>query len=320
MYFESPYQLLWMLPFFFLWAIPFFMKERGVLFPSLEVGTKKHHGIRAQLRFIPHFFLLFALVLLVITLAKPTYPPKERELKREGIAIELVIDNSSSMAENMIDGLRIKRKIDLVKEVAFDFVMGTSRKISGRENDLIGLVTFARYANTIYPLTFNRTPFAQALAMVDIADRKVDGTHFGAGLQMAIARLETVNEKENQKIKSKIIIFLTDGQNHYKDIDPIEMAHLAKEKNIRIYTIAFATRQQELLSHIAVLTEGAAYEATNSNMLSKVYADIDQLEKSKLEDAQEAKGEPAAFLFLLLALIAFILTFLLDWTLFRRFP
>lgn len=320
MYFESPSQFFWLFPLFFLWIFPLFLKERGVLFPSLEVGIKRHHGIRAKLRYIPHILLLFSLILLVIALAKPTYPPKGKELKRDGIAIELVIDNSSSMAENILDGLRIKRKIDLVKEVAYDFVMGNGNKIVGRENDLIGLVTFARYANTIYPLTFNRNPFAKALALVDIVDRKVDGTHFGAGLQMAIARLETIDTKENRTIKSKIIIFLTDGQNHYKDIDPIEMAHLAKEKNIRIYTIAFATHQQELLSHIAILTEGASFEAGNSNMLSKIYTDIDQLEKSKLADSHESKGEPAAFLFLLMALITFFITSILDWTFFRRFP
>lgn len=320
MNFDNPYHFLWIFPLLILFGFFLLKKGRGVTFSTLSITEYHKIGLRAYLSWLPLLFYFVSLVLLIVALANPLKEPQKKEFKKNGIAIELVIDNSSSMAENILDGIKIKRKIDLVKEVIEEFVIGKSDKIKGRENDLIGLVTFARYANTIYPLTFNRTPFVDAIQNVDIAERKVDGTHFGIGLQLAIARLETINRQENQNIKSRIIIFLTDGQNRYKDIDPIEMARLAKEKGIKIYTIAFGTQQQELLSHIALISGGTSYEASNTNLLTKVYADIDALEKSNMGDYKEAKGESNSFIFIFYSIIFSLLAFLLQHLLLRRFP
>lgn len=320
MNFELPYCFFFILPLLILFIASFLIKKRGVVFSTLGVAGYQMFGFKSYLHILPLLLYFIAGILLVIALANPLKEPQKKEYKKNGIAIELVVDNSSSMAENILDGIKVKRKIDLVKEVISDFVLGKSDKIKGRENDLVGLVTFARYANTVYPLTFNRTPFIDAINAIDIANRKVDGTHFGIGLQLAIARLETISKKEDKHIKSKIIIFLTDGQNRYKDIDPIDMARVAKEKGIKIYTIAFGTQQQELLSHIALISGGSSYEASNANLLSKVYSDIDLLEKSAIGDFKEQKGESNAFIFIFYATFFIYLSCLLQHTILRRFP
>ena len=319
--FKSPFYLLLILPAILLWLLPLFLKQKGLNFTSLEVG-QIFKGLRSRFHYIPRVLILISIILLIIVLAQPIKPPIDKNYKREGIAIELVMDISGSMDEHIRHGLKIVRKIDLVKAVVQAFVLGdeSENELYGRADDLIGLVTFAKFSNTIYPLTFNRRPFLEALSSVEIAGKKVDGTHFGAGLEMGIARLDTINEKEDDNIKSRVIIFLTDGLNRIDDIDPLEMAKRAKEKDIRIYTIAFHTSSQQLLKYIASISGGKSYQASDASTLLAIYNEINKLEKEKLGDIKPSEGEPDFIKFLFSAFVLLLISYILELTLFRRFP
>lgn len=315
---KNPLMLFIIIPITIIWLIPFFLRKPGVRFTSLR-KTNIKAGLKSRIQYIPKILIWFVMLLLVIVLAKPVKPPQDREFKREGIAIEMVLDSSGSMSQGMRNGLKVVTKLDMVKEVVRRFVMGDG-VVEGRDDDLIGLITFSRYANTIYPLTFNRKPFPDAVSSITTPPKELDGTHFGAGLQMGIARLETLKEDEETNIKGRIIIFLTDGRNVIDDIDPIEMAKLAKEKDIRIYTIAFVTRQQNQLKYISSLTGGKSFQAKNGSSLLEIYNEIDSIEKSRLGDIEPAEGEPDTFRFLMSAFVLLVLALILEWTLFRRFP
>ncbi len=75
------------------------------------------------------------------------------EVKHEGIAIAMVVDRSGSMeARDLVRGDNGTSRLDVVKQIFRDFVVGGGDFGEGRPDDLIGLVAFARYADGLCPL------------------------------------------------------------------------------------------------------------------------------------------------------------------------
>jgi Ca-activated chloride channel family protein len=189
----------------------------------------------------------------------------------------------------------------------------------------VGLVAFGRFADTVAPLSRSReivVKLAQQtrLAMV----RGEDGTAIGEGLALAAARLRAVDEGAGveapdsgagageagdqgatvpkEKIKSKVVVLMTDGQNNAGAIDPMEAAELCKRWGMRVYTIgvgAGAERvmrmgglfgdmripvgsgvDEQTLQQIAEATGGRYFAASDGAALREVYATIDKLERS----------------------------------------
>ena len=111
----------------------------------------------ASVGICPPLLLTLALVALVVALARPRTPQRETQVTRDGIAIMMVVDLSSSMdARDMVEEDRSINRLDVVKDVFVDFVLGSDRTAGrGRPDDLIGMVTFAGYADSICPLTLD---------------------------------------------------------------------------------------------------------------------------------------------------------------------
>ena len=160
----------------------------------------------------------------------------------------MVVDRSGSMgAEMEYRGKKLNR-LEVVKRVFKDFVMGNGKDLSGRPNDLIGMIAFARYADTICPLTLAHGALIPFIDGVKLVKRKEeDGTAIGDGLALAAARLKTIQETlkkqlkksdNSYEIKSKIIILLSDGENNCGKYTPMQAADLAKKWGIKVYTIA----------------------------------------------------------------------------------
>ena len=134
----------------------------------------------------------------------------------------------------------------------------------GRGSDLIGLITFARYADTKCPLVHSHNVLTELLKKTEIVNlRSEDGTAIGDAIALAAARLQKAEEEIQQrksqlaslgenisdsdergfKIKSKAIVLLTDGINNVGQYDPRQAAELAKEWGIKIYTIGIGSNQ-----------------------------------------------------------------------------
>ncbi len=101
------------------------------------------------------------------------------------------------------------------------------------------------------------------------------------------------------------MILLTDGVNNRGEIDPITAAQIAQTFAIRIYTVGvgtvgeapypvqtpFGIRYQNVpvdvdektLTTIANLTGGQYFRAKNNQALKQIYAEIDRLEKTRIE-------------------------------------
>jgi len=286
-------------------------------------------GWKVKLMPLSMLLRLLVFVMIVMVLARPQTRNSWDSKTVEGIDIMLAMDVSTSM---LAEDLRPNR-IEAAKQVASEFIIG-------RPNDNIGLAIFAGESFTQCPMTTDHASLLNLLQNVrtDIAARGLieDGTAIGMGLANAVSRLK------DSKAKSKVVILLTDGSNNRGDISPSTAAEIAKSLGIRVYTIGVGTDKiapypmpvaggvqyvnipveidTKTLSEIASITEGDFYRATNTNELRKIYKEIDQLEKSKLNVKTFSKRYEAYQPFALVAVLALLLEILLRVTIFRRIP
>lgn len=208
---------------------------------------------------------LLCLALLILALARPRQGTVLSQISTEGVAIQVVVDRSGSMNVEMNYGNEKLNRLEVVKRVLADFIVGDKHGLGGRAGDLIGLVTFARYADTICPLISSHNMLMAFLDKMDVVTlRSEDGTAIGDAIALAAARLRTAEEqlqrrnaqlgfgrtdqeadrrRDTFKIKSKAIILLTDGRNNTGDYGPLEAAELARQWGIRIYTVGIGSAQ-----------------------------------------------------------------------------
>lgn len=278
---------------------------------------------------VPFMLRVIALIMLIITLARPQSSNSWKDTEIEGIDIMMAIDVSTSM---LAEDLKPNR-LEASKKVASEF-------IAGRPNDNIGLTIFAGEAFTQCPMTTDQAALFNIFNSIDtdIAQNGIiqDGTAVGMGIANAVSRLK------ESKAKSKVIILITDGTNNSGDISPLMAADIAKSLGIRVYTIGVGTNgtapypmnvagriqyvnvpveiDTKTLSEIAARTDGAFYRATDNESLNKVYQDIDKLEKTKLNIKEYNKKSESYLLYAVLAFCALILELLLRSTILKKIP
>jgi len=269
---------------------------------------------------------LFAIVLLIVAFARPQSGHSEEKVITEGIDIVVVLDISSSM---LAEDFKPNNRLQAAKLVAADF-------IRGRQNDRIGMVVFAAKSFTQCPLTLDYGILLNFLERIE-SGMIEDGTAIG----MAIAN--AANRLRDSKAKSKIIILLTDGQNNSGQLDPITAAKVADAFDIRIYTVGVGRRGTALypvndpifgkryvqmpvkideatLKEISKITDGSYYRATNKESLDSIFAEIDELEKTKIEVKQFTRFKELFTKYLFLALGVILVEIILTNTKFRKIP
>lgn len=246
---------------------------------------------------------------LITAMARPQAGSSQSVEEAEGIAIELLVDVSSSMDRSVILPDRSsKTRMEIAKEMLELFILGDGKGLGGRPNDLIGLISFARYADTRSPLTFGHKALAQIVRNLEIQDRpNEDGTAYGDALTLACARLKKLDDVEADEssrrlaeIESRVVVLLTDGENNSGNHLPLEAAGLAKQWGSRIYTISLSeadspmrnaealgepqlTAAEQVLQRISEETGGVFRRATGYESLRSIYEEIDTLETSRIE-------------------------------------
>ena len=135
---------------------------------------------------------------------------------------------------------------------------------------------------------------------------------------------------------------LTDGVDVGGAVPPDIAKQMARQYGIKIYTIGIGsdkeisevvesplgnvtqTRKLEynenLLKDIAQITGGQYFQAADNTALQKIYASINQLEKSKVQLKTYDHYTNQFFPFLIAGIILIFLEILLRYTLFRKFP
>ncbi len=338
----EPSQLLLLLLLPALWWLWLQPRRRPVLrFSSLDALRQADAAWRRHLRLTLPILRTAALACLILAAARPQKPNESRRTQVEGIAIQMVLDTSASMSDLDLSppNERLSR-LDVVKNVFRRFVSGDD-KLPGRPNDLIGMIRFARYADSVCPLTLDRSALIEVLDETTIAlDRlgrpkeESNNTAIGDGLALAVERLKdlkrTTGSGQQLVIRSRVVILLTDGENNFGQIMPEQAGELAATYGIKVYTILAGTGQlmglgrkpvdDRALRKIAEVTGGRHYRATNAAALEEIYAQIDKLERTKAEEHSFVEWGELAGPLLMAALVCLCVQTLLDATVLRKIP
>jgi len=300
---------------------------------------------------VPWLLRLAALVLLIVCLARPQIGLERVRDVSKGVAIEMVADRSGSMGAEMEFGGERLTRLDVVKRVFEEFVSGNGKDLKGRPNDLVGMIAFARYPDTVCPLTLAHGALSRFLDSVKLVRRRnEDGTSIGDALALAAARLNTADEtlarqrkeaKGDYTIKSKVIILLTDGQNNAGRRGPRESAKLAKSWGIKVYAIGIGGREsvrtvrtplgeykvpmgpgvdEDALREIADLTGGIYRLAEDAESLRAIYKEIDRLERTEIESLRFLDYREVFASFALGVLALLFVEIVLAGTVFRKIP
>ena len=328
MYFEYP-GLLWLLAIPAALVVHYIYLELAQRHPHLRVSSSvpwmvSGTSFMAVLRHLPFLLRTFALVMIVIAIARPRSSTEMERIDTEGIDIVLAMDVSTSMLARDLTPDRINAS----KDIAIEF-------ISQRPSDRMGIVVFAGESFTQCPLTTDRATLINLMKEIQ-TDLIEDGTAIGNGLATAVARMK------DSDAKSRVVILLTDGVNNRGEISPQMAAEIAKTYGIRVYTIGVGKEgmapypvmtpwgvevqnvkveiDEKLLSEIAESTGGRYFRATDNTKLAEIYSEINKMEKARTTVDSFPVYKELFGLYALLALLALLLEFFIDRFVLRRLP
>lgn len=302
------------------------LKERN---PHMRVSTvtpwlKSGRSFMAYLRHFPFLLRIFALVMIILAVARPRSSEQMDKVDTEGIDIILTMDVSTSMLARDFTPDRISA----AKDIAIEF-------ISQRPYDRMGIVVFAGESYTQCPLTTDRATLINLMKEIS-TDLIEDGTAIGNGLATAVARMK------DSDAKSRVIILLTDGVNNRGEITPQMAAEIAKTYGIRVYTIGVGANgmapypvmtpwgvdiqkvqveiDEDLLSEIAESTGGRYFRATDNTKLMEIYNEINKMEKARITVDSFPVYKELFMRYAIAALASLLLELLLKMFVIRRLP
>jgi len=338
----------------------------AILFPSVAGLKGLRPTLRLRMRALIPAIQALAVAALIVAAARPRQGDARTVIRSEGLAVQMVLDRSASMEEKMKYAGRERTRMEIVKEVFTRFIQGGDG-LAGRKTDLVGLTTFARFTEESCPLVSSHEPLlttVKNLASIEPfidkyrqptwdrrkaeAQNPLSATAIGDGLKRAALSLVTAEDdlsgSEGEggfKIKGKVIIVLTDGENNAGE-DPVEAGKFAAANGIRVHYVVFReaveTRdnpftgermvvrripEDELLGdprEVVKESGGKAYLATNGDELREIYEEIDKLEKSEIGKVEYRSYQEKYRLFLIPGIIAAVVAFLLGETVFRSIP
>ncbi|WP_353146683.1 VWA domain-containing protein [Chryseobacterium sp.] len=322
--FYSPWFLL-----LFLLFIPLFIKDAGrQKRKGIKVPTTKNMDHDGGIQFV--LFLLkiskyIILSALIIAMARPrTFTVSQDRDDTKGVDIMLSIDVSLSMLAKDLNPDRITA----LKDIAIKFVQK-------RPNDRIGVVAYAAEAFTKVPVTSDHQVVIDEIKNLN-SEGLEPGTAIGEGLSVA------VNHLIKSKAKSKVIILMTDGVSNIQNAIPPQIAaELAKNNNIKVYSIGIGTNgyalmptsqdifgdliftetevtiDENTLREVAQTTGGKYFRATSNSSLEEIYNEINQLEKSDVKVSKLYNYEEYFKIFLWIALAMLVLDALLRWVFYK---
>ncbi|MBN2817210.1 MAG: VWA domain-containing protein [Campylobacterales bacterium] len=271
LYFELP--KLGFLIFFFI-ACETLCKMRlpSLYFPHTAQFMKQ--GIAASK--LLFFLKWLGIITLILALMSPVKDePYELEPKK-GHEIALILDASQSMQERNFDRANTSlTRFDVVKQIVRDF-------IEKRTTDNMGLVVFGAYSFIASPLTYDEHILSRIVSQLQIG---MAGQY--TALYEALA--QGVNLLKMSDSESKIAILLTDGYSTEQvDKIPLDVAlEMAKKEGVKVYPIGIGESNEynrAVLMKIAKETGGVAFGASSARELQAVYAKIDELEKSEIQN------------------------------------
>ncbi|MDE0517955.1 MAG: VWA domain-containing protein [Oligoflexia bacterium] len=300
---------------------------------SLLDGFKLKNSFRSRWVELPAVLQFLSLLLLILALARPQAVDTQVNRSAEGIDIVIVLDTSDSM---LIEDMNPGSRIEVAKRVIKNF-------INGLVYDRVGLIVFAGESYTRVPLTLDYGVLLSSVDEVKVShyDPYIKkGTAIGVALANAVARLR------KSSAKSKVIVFLTDGEDNVGVITPQTALDIVQQYEIRVYTIGVGGRagparirrevkdhtgrkrivyqrlktkiNEELLKKIAQETGGKYFRANNARVLELIFSEISRLEKSVVETQEWREYKDLFPGFLEKATLLYLVSLLLSFSFFWR--
>ena len=319
--------LLGVIPLIILWNYLNRDKLNNSIKFSNSEAFKNSSNIYSILKASLRYLRMISLILIITALARPQVIDTSTRVKtNSGVDIIMAIDVSASMLAKDLK----PNRLDALKNVADEF-------IKNRVTDRIGLVEYAGESYTKTPLTTDKSITLRSLREIKYNNIIEGGTAIGMGLATSVNRIK------DSKAKSKVIILLTDGVNNAGFIDPITAAELAKEFQIKIYSIGLGTNglalspvgidargkfnyaniqveiDEKLLTQISEMTGGKYFRATDNERLKEIYSDIDKLEKTEIEEFKYYSVDEKFRYFLVPAILLIVFELIMKLTILRSF-
>ena len=253
-------------------------------------------------------------ILLVIAAARPQWVGEPIPMRSQSRDIMLIMDISNSMLEpDFAIGKQRINRLSAVKKTASDF-------IDNRTDDRIGLILFGTRAYLQAPLTYDKKSVQDILWSMD-AGMAGNSTSIGDAIGLALKNIKDDDKKE------KILVLLTDGENNDGSLSMPDAINLAKNENIKVYTIGVGAEtafidsffgmqigignaglDEESLKQLAQDTQGRYFRAKDTQSLQEIYNAIDKLEPTENNEQFSVETKELFYIPLLLAItLAFIM-------------
>jgi Ca-activated chloride channel family protein len=321
----------WVLGLFFLLPVLIFEYVRRNKRAQASILITTTHfientkSIKTSLLHIPFLLRCLSLICLIIAMAWPRLKYIEQQAEGEGIDIILCFDISGSMTEQDFQ----PNRVEAAKEVAEQFV-------KQRPGDRIGIVIFSSVSFTLCPITTDHNAVLSQIENIQSGYLQEEGTAIGSGLATSVDRLRA------SKSKSKVVILLTDGVDVGGTVPPDLAKQMAKQYNIKVYTIGIGSEKEidevlesplghitqkrklefneGLLKDLALTTGGQYFHATDNDALQKIYISINQLEKTKIKLTTYNRYTNEFLPWLVAGVILLFIEMILRYTVFKKFP
>jgi len=314
-------------PLLVLWNL--YLKKQGkrfIFYSSKKLLKSSDSTVKAFISKNLFYIKLLALSLFIVALARPQELIYYEEESKKGIDILITLDISGSMAS--LD-FTPKNRLAVAKGVIADF-------IQKRSTDRLGLVVFAGTSYTRCPLTIDYEMLKNSLEETRIGELE-DGTALGMALATSVDRIRI------SKSKTKIIILLTDGVNNRGEIAPRDAAQIARDFNVKVYTIGVGTKgkapypvidadgrtqlymmdveiDEDLLKEIANNTGGLYFRATDKEQLQQIFDEIDRWEKTEIHTKRYYNASDLYIYFIIAAFALLFLAEMAKRTIWRTLP
>ncbi len=286
-----------------------------VIMLAPNVSTK-----RMMLKFI---LLCLAYAFLVLSLSRPQFGSKIKEVKTNGVEIVVALDVSNSM---LADDLKPDR-LSTAK-------LALSRLVDRLRDDRLGLVVFAGDAYTQLPITSDFVSAKMFFSSINPNLVPQQGTALGKAIELGVKSFSS------KKKNSRVLIVISDGENH--EDDALEAAKTATSQGITIHTIGIGSPNgapvpiyergvmlgyrkdkegntvmsklnEEMLADIAKQGNGVYVKANYHDFgLYTIYNELEKLEKKETESTIYSDYEDRFYIFLWISLILLIIEFLLS--------
>ncbi len=219
----ASYRFLWLLL-----LVPLIPALYAVALALRKRRIRRFGDPRMVAHLMPHYsrakgwvrIILFTLAFFffVIGLSRPQIGAKLSERQTKGAEIMICLDVSNSMLAQDYTPCRLERA-----------KLAISSLVDKLHDDRIGLIIFAGSSFVQLPVTTDYVSAKMFLSSIDAGSVPVQGTAIGDAIHTAMKSFSAQSEK------SRVIILISDGENH--EDDAVAAAKEAAQAGIRIYTV-----------------------------------------------------------------------------------